>query len=585
MKKEGVLFSILLFAVLLSINVLAQAGNLTTDEKAYSCLETRVTGKCASLPFEDQAFALLALGYKQNIADECRAALNPSRECWPADQCKVAGTAVGMLALSNIGSDTAAVKDWLISKTRNTDKLLWYLQIDTQSNSTCKVNYGGTDYTVKIYGDKTLTIGSNRCLKSNGYWLSVDKSCFDNDYKVTCDADFVTSLIYSTASSSTYFVSGSLESSSANGFTEHKVESKCFSDASSGCDYSGSLWATLALSKTRNDINPYLPYLFAFAGDNEKFAPYSFLYVFTAEDEYRQKLMNEQKTEGYWDFGSGKGKFYDTATAMLSFQTATEYSQVIDTVKSYLSGQRIQSSDGCWSNSVRDTGFLVWVLWPRATAVQSVQQNCESSGSYCMTEGECSSSSGNIKANYYCPGGVLKVCCDKPLALKSCSDQLGKECPSNEPCTTTFVTAYDTDSCCLTDCQAITGVTECESNGLICKPSCSEDEDTALQYSCNTGDVCCQTRAAAQGGLSAVWYVIIIFLIALVIVGIIYRNRIRVWLHNFRKGKAPAGAVKPRPPYAPYAPSQPRPAMHPAARPVVSKEYEETMRKLKELSK
>jgi hypothetical protein len=590
MKKEVILLLILFSIVLLSTSILAQTTpttvNLTSEEKAYSCLESRVTGKCSSLPFEDRAFALLALGHKQILADECKAAINPSRECWPSENCKVKDTAIGLLALNNVGSDISSAKDWILSKTKNPDKLLWYLQIDTTSNSTCKINYGDRDYTLKIGSDKKLTIGSNRCLKSSNYWLSIDKSCLDETFKVTCDADFVSSLLYKTATSNTYFISGSLESASANGFTQHKVASKCFSDTTT-CDYLSSLWATFALSKIRQDINPYLPYLFAFAEENEKFAPYAFLYVFTAEDEYRQKTMNEQKTEGYWDFGSGKGKFYDTATAMFAFQTATEYGEVIDTVKAYLAGTRVQASDGCWGNSVRDTGFLLWTLWPKATTIQATQQECEKSGFYCMTEGECDSSGGNIKENFYCPGGVLKVCCDKPITLKLCSEQLGKECTADQPCTSSVVKAADTDECCLTECQAQIVETECESAGLTCKPSCSDTEEPAPEYECNMGDVCCKPKPVKEG-ISAIWIVLLIFLIALVVVGIIFRNRIKTWIH-LRKGKAPpsAPAGRPRPPYPPYPPSQQRP-MGPArmpARAPASREMEETLRKLKEMSK
>lgn len=585
MKKEGDLLLILFFAVLISTSVFAQTtttANLTSEEKAYSCLEFKVTGKCSSLPFEDRAFALLALGHKQNLADECKAAINPSRECWPSEGCKVKDTAVALLALNHVGSDISSAKDWLISKTRNPDKLLWYLQIDTTTNSTCKINYGDRDYTLKIGSDKKLTIGSNRCLKSSDYWLGIDKSCLDETFKITCDADFVSSLIYKLATSNTYFISGSLESASANGFIENKVNSKCFSDTTT-CDYLSSLWATLALSKIRQDINPYLPYLFAFAEENEKSAPYAFLYVLTAEDEYRQKIMNEQRTEGYWDFGSGKGKFYDTATAMLAFQTQTEYGEVIDTVKAYLTGTRIQASDGCWGNSVRDTGFLLWTLWPKATTIQSTQQECEKSGFYCMTEGECGASAGNIKENYYCPGGVLKVCCDKPIELKLCSEQLGKECPVDQPCTSSIVRAADTDECCLTECQAQIVGTECENYGYTCKPVCSENEDSALEYACNAGDGCCKPIPAKEG-ISAIWIVLLIFLIALVVIGIIFRNKIKAWFFRLRKGKAPpsAPAGRPRPPYPPYPPSQPR--MAPARAPA-SREMEETLRKLKEMSK
>jgi len=593
MKKRCVFGLILLFLVLFSFSVLAQTGNETVEEKAYSCIESRVIGKCSTLPFEDRVFALLALGYHDVAREECRLAIDSSRNCWPMEDCKVKETAQAVVALSNLGIETVDAETWLNQKTRTPDKILWYLQVDTNTNSTCKVTYGDRDYNLRISADKKLSMASNRCLKVSDYWLAIDKECFDETFKVTCDADFITSLIYKTATSNTIFVSGNLEAASGNGETQHKVEAKCFGD-STLCSYPASLWATYAMLKLQKDITPYLPYLFAFAEENEKSGAYAFLYVFTAEDEYRSRLINQQNPQGYWNFNSGKGKFYDTANALMAFQTELEYSTVIENVKEYLSGSGIQSAGGCWANSVRDTSFLLWTLWPKATAIQATQQQCEESGLFCMTEGECSSLAlGNIVPNYYCPGGILKVCCDKALPLLPCVEQGGVVCPAAEPCTTSTVAASDAEECCLTQCQAPVEANECESAGYSCKAICSENEESVF-YACEfADDVCC--RFKPEEPKSRLWIYVLILMIVVVALAIIFRNRLKLILYKMRRrGPAPAAkpaAGKPRPPFG-GAPQYPRTQSRPAAaaqpqRPSggVSSELQETLKKLREIGK
>lgn len=597
MKKIGVL-SLILFIVLslslFSTIVFAEtSSNQTSEEKAYSCLETRVSGKCSTLPFEDQVFALLALGHKSNIADECKNSLDPSKECWPFPTCKLRETALATIALTNIGVNTQKQIDWLLSKSKSTDKIVWYIQIDTTQNTTCKVKYETTEANVRIASDKKVTISSNRCLKSSNYWLEVDKDCLDKTYEITCAADFITTLLYKSSTSNTIFVSGSLQSASGGGSTQHKIESKCFREGTSTtCDYLGSLWATFALSKARQNINPYLPYLFAFAEENKKTVPYAFLYTFTAEEEYRSKLMYEQKPEGYWEWGSGRGKFYDTAVTLLAFQNEREYSSVLETVKAYL--EKVQGKDGCWQNSVKDTGFLAWVLWPKTIILQATQQNCISD--YCMTEGECKAVGGNVKTNFYCPGGILKVCCDKLPSLKTCSEMLGVECPADKECSSTPLKSSDIVECCLGTCvPKAPAETECERMEYFCSTSCTENEEEVPEYACNAGEICCKPKLSEESGGGILIRVILGFLlIAIIVLLIIFRNKVQMWYHQIKikfekkPPMPPTTAIK-KPSYPAYPQYPARPAVtRPTAQAVgrtQTKELDETLRKLKEMTK
>lgn len=571
MKKAGVVILTLMlflqfFSMALAQDELTSEGELaqTTESLGYQCLEERVKGQCSTLTFEEQVFSLLALAYNSEIAQECSGTLDTSRDCWPAGSCNLKDTALTTLAISRIGADTSKQEAWMTSKVKSADKLIWYLEIDTPGNATCKLGYDGASYNLKIKADKTLDLQRNNCLKiSDDYWVEIDSDCLSKAYEVTCtDSDFISTLVYKTSASETLFVTGTIESSSAGGKTSHQISSLCFVDGDK-CDYQGSLWATYTLLKLHKDVKPYLPYLFAFASENEKFVPYSFLYALTAEDEYRNKLMEEQRTEGYWDWNSGKGKFYDTALTLIAFQNEGQFFEVIDNVKSYLDER--QNSDGCWQNSVRDTAFLLWALWPKETTIQVAQPDCATSAYYCITEGECSAAGGNLLDNYKCLG--LKACCDEQPALKTCSELNGLECPSGLYCSSAHVAASDTEDCCLGQCLPEEQQTECEQYGYICKPFCDEQfEDEVIEYECDLGDVCCKPKIAEEEGGILIWIVIFVFLIGLTTVGIIYRQKLKELFMKLKDkfSKKPSGTpaagpgpVGPRPPYPPGYPGRP----------------------------
>lgn len=586
MKKEGVLFSVFLIILLSFSVVLAQ--NQTMEERAYSCLESRVSGKCSTLSPEDQIFALLASGYSSSISGECKTALGTS-SCYPVGKCTIKDTALASLALAQTGSPIESMMMWFSTKEISPPNLVFYLQIDTPGNTTCKVTYNFADYNVNVKDDKTLTIVPNICLKvksPNNQWLEIDKSCLGYTFDVSCNDDFVSSTLYKSSTSNTVFVSGSLESSSAQGTTSHIPSSKCLSEGGATCDYPGTLWAAYALMRAqREEYKSYLPYLFAFADDNKKAVPYAFLYAFTAEDEYRQKLLIEQKEGSYWDFGSAKGRFYDTATALIGFQTETN---VLSAAKFWLSEK--QNNDGCWQNSVRDTAFLLWAISPKTTILQATQQDCEDSGYSCMTEGECMSTGGSALTSYKCTG--LKICCSKALPVKTCSEMSGTPCGLDESCSSTAVMASDTSSCCLGMCLPST-LTQCEQFSYYCKTYCDPDfEEEVTEYSCNTGDICCKAKEAKTS--IWVWIILFVVLAGLTTLGIIYREKVKLWYYKirfklkpliekikskFRRGPSAAPAAqKPR-----YPPAYP-PRQAPPARGVAS-DIEETLKKLREIGK
>jgi hypothetical protein len=580
MKKLGVLLLALL--ITMSFFTIASCQNKTMDERAISCLESSVRGKCASLTFEEKVFALLALSGKQDIASECQATL--SGECAPVGgPCTIKSTALAALALTQSSAPADNKISWLLSKTIDPN-LVWYIEIDAPANTTCKASYLGTEYNMQIKSDGTITIPNNNCLRArspNPQWLEIDKSCLANTFSVTCSADFVSNTIYKSSASNTIFVSGSIQSSPADGTNTHSIESKCLSETST-CDYPGTLWAAYALMKANKpEYKKLLPYLFAYADDNAKTVPYAFLYAFTAEPEYTQKLLLAQKPEWYWDWSSGRGIFYDTATTLIGLQSQ---SSIINSVKVYLAQK--QGTNGCWQNSIINTGFLMWTLNQKPTTFQSTQLNCKNSGYYCTVEGECSAAGGEQMQNYYCPSS-LQICCTKPAILPSCASLGGTVCPANNPCQSPVDSSEG--ACCVTACGQITPTTtECEDMGYACRGFCNTDEESVSAYACNEGDTCC--KPVIKGTSAWVWIILILILAGIGALGYVYREKVKIWYNQLkqkfgRKGPGPAStAMRPRPPYPPaYQPMTARLATHPGTK--VSADVEETLRKLREIGK
>src|SRR3989344_3822681 len=96
MQKKVFLFVILLFMASLSFISSADEEKIA---KAFSCLESKVIGKCSSLSPEEKAFSLLTLGEcKQELIDSAKK-VNGKPQCWPSSSCDVALTSKALLAL------------------------------------------------------------------------------------------------------------------------------------------------------------------------------------------------------------------------------------------------------------------------------------------------------------------------------------------------------------------------------------------------------------------------------------------------------------------------------------------------------
>lgn len=599
MSKAGVLLSILLLSILV-VN-LALAEDQALVDKAYTCLEGKVN-KCSGVnSVEDQAFSILALAYKSDIFSPCKTALMNNakdNECWPKASCKIKETAEAVLALNYIGQDTSKPEAWLLKQNKTPTDLNWYLEIDARDATSCTVKYDNStsvSHTITMAGDKKLSLsGSGSCLSlaNANYWLQISSSCTGKTFKVSCDKDFFTALLYKKSNSDIWYVSSKTQAASASGITENKVSSFCFAQ-SGNCDYEGSLWAALSL-QSKNNIDSFLPYLIAFAPDNLKYNPYSFLNRIALSDEYTNNLRNNQNPAGFWDLTSGFGRNYDTAISIIGMSTLSDSPEIVKS-KDWL--QSVQGSDGCW-NTIKDTALILYAAWPKtpASGTGGVDIDyCEDYSKFCLSHTECADAVGEVLDNYQCRDGV-SVCCSNDLPEKSCSEKQGIVCQSDEECSGSLASAQDTSRCCIDGDCAVPVLSGCEQNNFNCRSSCSGDEEikSGSGNDCSGSNVCCGIKTPKP---SYWWLWLLIILIILVALAIIFRNRLRVFIFKFKnKGGKASSVQQTRPPFPPSA-SLARPGMMPRPMPrsmpqspVRAKsrtdtELDETLKKLKEMSK
>ncbi len=591
MKKCVVV--LLVFSLLLSLSFVLAEENITDAQtkidQAYDCLDSKVSGKCGTIALEEKIFTLLANG---QCKDELIAA-SSSGECWPNSGCNIKQTAQAILALSQTTADTTNAEEWLMSQNTSPSDVEWYLQIESDEETRCTITYDGSPHIVIIKEDKTLTTGAKPCLSlSNGdWWLKVSPGCYDREFEVSCDEEFQTNLLFKRKTSSIIHVPDITHSASALGTTTEKIKSACFMQGGE-CNYEGSLWAALVLNSNGYDMSAYMPYLTTTSEENLEYLPESFLYLLTAQDDYRNDLLLKQKSSKFWN--EDGGKFYDTAVALYSI--SDEPAEKIRAKEWLL---EVQDSEGCWQGNIRDTAFILASVWPKI--IETTLSDCESSGHYCMSEVSCE---GNILGDYRCPG-VMK-CCDTAKLIQSCSEQNGEICNSNQKCVGGLgVDASDTTSgerCCVGGtCEVVALESECVSYGGRCAPFGCEAGEEEVAYECDFGDSCCMSKTSGEKSYWWIWMLLI--LIILVVLGIVFKKKVREYYYKIRskfkrKGggsgasaKGPRGPPSTRPgmPMRRYTPRRILPPTQRAPRPKPvekkSGELGDVLKRLKEMSK
>jgi hypothetical protein len=616
MTKKRVLIFFLAFVLALTFviaqgNVSNSSGSLSTNsesaiDQAYLCLDDRISEKDqSSISLQEAIFGILALGSNSkliSIIDDKAI----EGDHWSESSSDIKDTAQVMLAYERINKNSEDIESWLLSNEISAKDLTWSLQIDVPNiitpqitNVACTISYADEQRTITVNEDMTLSGNPGTCLSidSTGFWLRVNNNCIDETFTMTCDQDFLTSLLYQKGSSQNIFVSPETHSSSALGTTQETINSKCLSTSSS-CDYEGTLWAAIALDSVGTDISKYIPYLQALSESNVRYLPSAFLHnIILGSNQYSQ-LVGLQQQDKYWQApNTPYSRFYDSASAMLSLQGTG--STELDNAKAYF--ESIVTPEGCWNNNnLRDTGFLLYGGWPRSVpstggGPPSPSQSCESLGFSCTSLFSCE---GTV-LQHDCNSGV---CCSETPQQETCAEQEGEICSSGETCSGTTPPSSDSGICCLGSCNPLPSSNECQTKGGICDNKCEDDEDK-VSFTCEGSDICCVAKSdSSEEGFGITWIVVLSILILIVLLLIVFRRKIQLALFK-RKGPSRPSSQRGLPPGGrpPFPPGRgPIPLRGPGPRRVVrrgpqtlhlrkssksDKEMEETMRRLKEISK
>lgn len=639
MSKRGLAFSLKSIFILLSVILFislasAQFDNSTVVGAAQQCIMNKVSDDCSKLLPEQIPFAIMGIGDYENCAEALNASSRIPKEgqqCWPLANCKIKDTAIAILALYQLGEDTTAAENWLLNQTMIASDLEWYLQITADEPASCALKYGANSYNINILEDDKLSGTVSGCLSidSAGYWLRIssDETCISQQYKISCDKTFRTNLIYKTSTSPAIHVSQKTHEENAGAETIEEITYKCFKQLDK-CTYEGTLWAATVLQFTGGvGSADFLPYLIAGVDENSDMFPETFLYKLDLE-EYRQPIV-DGFNEQFW--GTGSDRFYKTALALFAL---TAGDAEVEQTKNYLSGEGIQGVDGCWGNII-DTGFLLYAGWPEEVLTyygtgdgDGETLSCIENNYFCKQEQKCLDAGGLIYNQYKCSGGF--VCCSVDVKSPSCISQGGTICPTGYECPSgSSIPSLETeqdyrDVCCAVECEEAAPLSECELNAGICRSSCNTATEQSSYYDCTEyGDVCCVSKTDAAGCATdadcdegekcasgtcvtkkSYWWIwLLVILIIIVILAIIFRKRIQMMVFKRKAGVKKGPAPKPtQPPTFPPRPPMlglpahpgprqarpvfPQPSRKPTpSRQVKDKDFEETLKKLKEMSK
>lgn len=545
MKKIGVY--LLLVLILISIPLILSEENETTSnstistssntssgsnsekiDKGFECLEEKV-GDCSGLSVQEMALTIIATP-KDSVLDSCIKELKEkeSGNNWG----NVRDTSLAILALKHSGEETKDYEEWLLDQEKTPTDLIWYLQQDSNEKTECHIKYDTNDYSFIVEENKKIDKNSGSCLTlaQANFWYKVSPECYEKDFVLECDKDFIASLLYKNKDSPTIFVLEGTQNSPAYGSITINVKSKCFGDTS--CDYESTIWATLALLETGHDITNYIPYVIAMSETNKRYLPEAFIYMITNYEDYANQLVANQELGNYWEATStAYSKYYDTSLAIIAIGSSS--SEPIKKAKDWLIFS--QGTNGCWQNSIRDTAISLWALAGRAGKGPSGGSSvtyCTQANYFCIPSSDCPSSD-NIGDSYFCPS-LSQTCC-KTENLKSCSEYEGQVCSSGMVCTGLEKKATDTNYCCVGECSTPSEESECEANFYSCMDSCSEYQVEVDEYACNSGEVCCKMKPADEGGSSWwIWVLILLILIVLGVIAYIKRDELKLFLFKLK---------------------------------------------------
>jgi hypothetical protein len=551
--------------------------NMSRIDKGFACLADKVKSDCTGAK-TIQEIALTILASPANVTQQCYDRLIGMKKtnCFgDSSSCDVKSTALAVLAISHVGQNTDVYESWLMNQTLVATDLIWYIEQDSNTKTTCKIGYNSQDYSFNVLENKKIDGSPGNCLSlaNSNYWLQVSPACYSTNFNLVCDTDYIATLLYKLPNSPTLYVLSDTKSAQANQPVDLQVKSLCF--GTNACSYEASAWATVALDKTGNNVESYLPYLIAGEDANKQYLPDAFLQILKDFSEYGTKLIQQQSSNKWKAENTAHNEYYDTALALIALSNSNQ--QQVSNAKTWLTNTA-QGQDGCWNNdNIRDTAIALWALAGRTYGVvgpTSISE-CLDFGFFCIAKSQCPSGQ-DISNNYYC-AALSQTCC-KTENLQPCADLNGKICSSDKQCDGITKKASNAEQCCMGECQTTSTQSECELAGDTCRATCASTQ-TKTDSTCDPASfVCCKSTATPTPNGGSYWWIwVLVILIILVALAIVFKDRLKVYLYKMKSGfkedksgSSSGGGVPPG--FGPYSSDKPaqqqqRPPMRPMSMP------------------
>ncbi|HRZ85675.1 MAG TPA: hypothetical protein P5277_02745 [Candidatus Paceibacterota bacterium] len=325
----------------------------------------------------------------------------------------------------------------------------------------------------------------------------------------------------------------------------------------------------------------------------------------------KEYLLNGkiQNTEGCW------GSIRDTGFLLYTGWGSQNF------IHSDTNKEECESNSDCGEDEECLDGICVIVK----------KESCVESGKYCVSSStDCIDSKGTVDSSLSSSCPITQVCCSEQVIKSTCISEGGVFCKSNEECLGNRITDISDSSkgiCCNIECEIVSTEekSECETEENTCKTECADNEEE-VEYSCDEGLKCCEIteveacptgqqrcedgpytgmcKENCEKSKSLWWIWVLVILIILVALGIVFRKKISEFISKSKMGIKKGPPPKPTRPVAGMRPGMARPmsGMRPGMarpRPVFpqrsmpgpnpqlpkDKEYDETLKKLREMSK
>lgn len=558
--------------------------------EGYACLEEKIDEKtCEELSLEENIFSVLATG---KCLDELLG-LVKEENCWGENGCDIKTTAQAIISLREQNQNVTPYVSWLKSKnlTSRERGMDWFAQLDvTDSQCYIEVEEGRAEFEIDSAERLREITSFSRCFDVENYRVKIKQICHDKEIRVNCDKSFEASFFFERGG--IIYLSEKSIGGSANETIEHRLDAFCFGEGR--CDYESTLWAMLALDFVNEDFSYYIPYTIAFAEAraSEVFLPESFLYRLLGSGMYLVELENLQDREGYWEVGR-RGRHYDTALALLALDESDAKDKAIEWMN------QTQGEDGCWDEGeIVSNAFLLYSAWPRFVEAVDVPveedpvKSCVEEGHFCMSRTDCEELEGNIFDGLSCPG--IQVCCSEKREEKTCEDRGGIFCSGEEECIGDRYHGLDVNDerCCVGECE-IPVEPDLFPEDFDNKEEC---EDAGFHWY----DDRCNRFPEPKEDFPWIWIVLLVLLIGLVVLGIVFKDKLRELFFKIKSkfgSKGDSVSRKPQGPSPPSAPpmrrpverhimpKQPQPQKRPMGKPPAKpkEEFEDILGKLKKM--